>query len=85
VRGAQHEGGRVLALLVAVYAGLLATMVTLSFATAAVATAIGGALVLASDITLAWNRFVQPLLRGPLIVVVTYHLAQLLIVIGLLR
>lgn len=85
LRGAQQEGGRLLALLVAVYAGLLATMVTLSFATAAVATAVGGALFLASDITLAWNRFVQPLLRGPLIVIVTYHLAQLLIVIGLLR
>ena len=60
-------------------------MTTLSFATAATCTAIGGALFLASDITLAWNRFVVPMLRGPLLVIVTYHLAQILIVIGLMR
>ena len=60
-------------------------MTVLGFGTAAIATAIGVLLFLASDITLAWGRFVQPLLRGPLIVAVTYHLAQFLIVIGMVR
>jgi uncharacterized membrane protein YhhN len=60
-------------------------MTVLGFGTAAVATAVGALLFLASDTTLAWNRFVQPLRRGPVLVAVTYHLAQLLIVIGLLR
>jgi uncharacterized membrane protein YhhN len=85
LRGARETGGSLLAAIVGVYAGLLATMTVLSFGTAAICTAIGGALFLASDITLAWNRFVQALLRGPLIVIVTYHLAQILIVIGLIR
>ena len=85
LRGAHEQGGTALASIVAVYAGLLATMTILSFGTAAICTAVGGALFLVSDITLAWNRFVQALLRGPLIVIVTYHLAQILIVIGLIR
>jgi uncharacterized membrane protein YhhN len=85
LRGANVHGGRLLAGLVAAYACVLGAMVVLAFATAAIATAIGGAVFLASDTTLAWNRFVQPLARGPLIVIVTYHVAQLMIVIGLLR
>jgi uncharacterized membrane protein YhhN len=85
LRGARDAGGRPLAAIVSVYAALLAAMTALAFGTAAVATAIGGLIFLASDITLAWNRFVQPLLRGPVIVIVTYHVAQVLIVIGLLR
>jgi uncharacterized membrane protein YhhN len=84
LRGAQREGGTALAAVVGVYATVLALMVVFAFGTAAIATAIGAAVFLASDTTLAWNRFVQPLLRGPVIVIVTYHVAQLLIVIGLL-
>ncbi|MDT4939279.1 MAG: hypothetical protein QOG80_2950 [Pseudonocardiales bacterium] len=85
IRGARDTGGRALAAIVGGYAAVLATMVVLAFSTAAIATAIGAAVFLASDTTLAWNRFVQPLLRGPVIVIVTYHVAQILIVIGLLH
>jgi uncharacterized membrane protein YhhN len=85
LRGARHQGGPELAAGVAAYAALLGAMTVLGFGTAAVATGVGALLFLASDLTLAWGRFVQPLLRGPVIVAVTYHLAQLLIVIGLIR
>jgi uncharacterized membrane protein YhhN len=85
LRGARKQGGRELAVVVAGYAALLGSMTVLGFGTAAVVTAIGALLFLLSDLTLAWGRFVQPLLRGPVIVAVTYHLAQLLIVIGLIR
>lgn len=85
LRGARATGGSTLVGLVGVYAVALATMSALAVGTGSVATAIGGLLFLASDVTLAWSRFVQPLLRGPVIVIVTYHLAQLLIVLGLLR
>jgi uncharacterized membrane protein YhhN len=85
IRGARDTGGSALAAIVGGYAAVLATMVILAFSTAAIATAIGAAVFLASDTTLAWNRFVQPLLRGPVIVIVTYHVAQILIVIGLLH
>jgi uncharacterized membrane protein YhhN len=50
-----------------------------------VATAAGGVLFLASDTVLAHDRFVRRLHPGPLAVIVSYHLAQLLIVIGLIR
>jgi len=85
LRGARRQGGRELAVPVGGYAALLSAMTVLGFGTAAVVTAIGALLFLLSDLTLAWGRFVQPLLRGPVIVAVTYHLAQLLIVIGLIR
>ena len=85
LRGAHREGGTALATVVGIYSAVLALMVVFAFGTAAVATAIGAAVFLASDTTLAWNRFVQPMLRGPVIVIVTYHVAQLLIVVGLLK
>ena len=85
LRGARRQGGRELAVPVGGYAALLSAMTVLGFGTAAVVTAIGALLFLLSDLTLAWGRFVQALLRGPVIVAVTYHLAQLLIVIGLIR
>jgi len=85
LQGARASGGTLLAVIVGGYAAVLATMVILAFSTAAIPTAVGGLLFLASDTTLAWNRFVRPMIRGPLIVIVTYHLAQLLIVIGLLK
>jgi uncharacterized membrane protein YhhN len=85
LRGARASGGDVLAGAVAVYCVALAAMVVFAFGTTAVATAVGGALFLASDATLAWDRFVRRLLRGPVIVMVTYHLAQALLLIGLIR
>jgi len=85
LRSARHTGGPALAAAVGGYGLALAAMTTLGFGTAAIATAIGALLFLFSDATLAWDRFVRPLLRGPVIVIVTYHLAQVLIVIGLIR
>lgn len=83
--GARSRGGPVLAVLVGCYAALLSAMTVLGYGTAAILTAIGATLFLVSDLTLAWGRFVQVLRRGPVIVAVTYHLAQLLIVGGLIR
>jgi uncharacterized membrane protein YhhN len=85
LRGAGGQGGVSLAVIVGCYAALLSAMTTLGFGTAAIATAAGALLFLVSDLTLAWGRFVQALRRGPVIVAVTYHLAQLLIVVGLIR
>ena len=42
-----------------------------------------GILFLASDSLIAWERFVRRVPQGPLAVIVTYHLAQALILIGL--
>lgn len=85
LRGANRSGGHELAAVVGVYAATLAAMAVLAAGTGAVATAVGGLLFLGSDTALAWGRFVRPLPRGSLIVIVSYHLGQLLILVGLLR
>ena len=44
----------------------------------------GAALFMASDSLIAWNRFVRPLAWAPVTIMVTYHLGQALLVLGLL-
>ncbi|MCW2495822.1 lysoplasmalogenase [Jatrophihabitans sp.] len=83
--GARRAGGQELMAVVAAYATMLAAMATLAVGTAAVATAIGGLLFLGSDMLIAFERFVRPVPRGPLLVVSSYHLAQVLILVGLIH
>lgn len=53
--------------------------------TAASALAIGGALLfMVSDGLIGWTRFVRPFRWAPLAIIVTYHLAQAGLVLGLL-
>lgn len=47
-------------------------------------TAVGAGLFFASDISIAWARFVGPTRGGRLFEMVTYHLAQFLMSLGLL-
>jgi uncharacterized membrane protein YhhN len=49
------------------------------------AAAVGAVLFLVSDTLLAWNRFIGPVPRGSLPVHVTYHLAQILLVLSLVH
>jgi len=84
LRGAARASGRLFAGIIAGYATLLAAMAVLGIGTGIVATAIGAVLFLCSDTLLARNRFVAPVRSGPLLVIVTYHAAQFLILIGLL-
>jgi len=42
----------------------------------------GAVLFYLSDAFLAWNKFVQPVRHGKLIVIISYHLGQILIIIG---
>ena len=50
--------------------------------TTALAVSVGATLFVASDIILAWNRFVNPIKNGRLINLITYHLGQILLIIG---
>ncbi len=43
---------------------------------------LGATLFVASDIILAWYRFVNPIKNGRLINLVTYHLGQILLIVG---
>jgi uncharacterized membrane protein YhhN len=85
LRGAACSAGRPFAGVVAGYAAVLAAMTVLGVGTGIVATAVGAVLFLVSDTVLARERFVAPLPFGRLAVIVTYHAAQFLILIGLVR
>ena len=52
--------------------------------TSAILVSLGAGLFYVSDSTLAYNRFVCPVLAGDVVVMVTYHLAQILIAGGAL-
>lgn len=78
-------GGTQLSAVIGGYATVLAAMTVLAVGTSSVLTALGGLLFLGSDTVIAWDRFVARLARGPLLVIVSYHLAQFLIVLGLLH
>jgi uncharacterized membrane protein YhhN len=84
VTAAHRTGGIALASTVIGYALVLGAMVALAVGTTAELTAVGGVLFLASDSVLAWGRMVAPVPGGPLTVAVTYHFAQLCLVLGLL-
>ncbi len=79
---AQH--GLALAIPVAAYSTVIGVMVFVAFTTGLLLVALGAAVFLASDSILSKDRFVAPLPRGHLMVMVTYHLGQALIVAGLL-
>ena len=83
--GAVRAGGRELAAVVALYAAALSGMAILAIGTTAVATAVGGLLFLGSDMLIALERFVVRIRAGSLLVIVTYHAAQVLILVGLVN
>ena len=85
VIAARRIGGWTLVAPLGGYATVLGVMVALAVGTASRLTALGGLLFLASDTVLAWDRLVAPVRRGPVTVAVTYHLAQLCLVLGLLH
>lgn len=82
--GAGEQGGRLLAAMVAVYMGVIAVMTITAWATGSWWIAAGASIFVASDTTLALNRFVRPFRHAGLVIMVTYHLGQALISVGVL-
>ncbi|TCJ28992.1 lysoplasmalogenase [Nocardioides jejuensis] len=82
---AWKSGGPALAVPMATYTLVIATMLWFAFATGLGLVALGAAIFVASDSILARDRFVAPLPRGHLLVMITYLVGQALIVAGLLR
>ncbi|MGA2837176.1 MAG: lysoplasmalogenase [Acidimicrobiales bacterium] len=70
---------------VAVYLLAIATMAVLALNVGVPAAAAGAVLFVVSDTVLALGRFVRPIPRGGVVVHVTYHLAQGLLVLSLVR
>ena len=68
---------------VVVYIAVIAAMVACALATGNILFGVGAILFMTSDSLIAWNRFVRPLSWAPLAIIVTYHLAQALLVTGM--
>ncbi len=93
ITGVRQKGLKRLALPVAVY-GLVITLMLLSamltlYRTdwnlgAAVLVSLGAVLFFASDTILAWNKFINPTWNGRLVNMITYHLGQLALAVGVL-
>lgn len=80
-----RSGGATLITPVAVYMGVIGLMALFGWLTGHVLIGLGAAFFLASDTILALDKFVENRPWGHLAVMVTYHLAQALIVLGVLR
>jgi len=80
-----HGGHRQLLVPVTVYLSAIATMFVLAANVGVIAATVGAALFVASDTVLALNRFVRPTPHGNVVVHVTYHLAQGLLVLSLIH
>ena len=83
-RSLVRDGHRELIAPVAVYLVAIATMAVLACYVGVPAAALGAIFFLVSDAVLALQRFVRPFPQGNVVVHVTYHLAQWLLVLSLL-
>jgi uncharacterized membrane protein YhhN len=83
VPGARRAGGSPLMVAVLGYAVVISAMVLTATGTGRWAAAIGAMSFAASDWVLGYNRFVRPIRRAGVIVMVTYHVGQLLLILGL--
>lgn len=66
------------------YMAVISVMVVSAIGTGSPLAIVGAALFYASDSLIAWNRFVHSSKRGQLAVIVTYHLAQVGLVLSLI-
>ncbi len=82
--GARRQGGLALAGPVAAYMGVIAVMVVTAWSTGRLLSALGAAVFLASDTLLASDLFGTPRRWARPAVMVTYHVGQGLIVVGVL-
>lgn len=85
IAGAHALGGSQLTIGVTAYIVALGSAVVLGIGTTQLLIAFGVLLFALSDLVLASDRFVQAKPWAPITVAVTYHLAQALLLLGLLR
>lgn len=78
------RGGLALAAPVAVYTVVIGAMVIYAFTTGVPLIAVGATVFAFSDTVLARDRFVRPWDGAPLLVMITYHVGQALVVAGVL-
>ena len=69
---------------VSAYMLVIAAMVASAVASGNVVAAVGAVAFAGSDSLIAWNRFVRPLAGAGVVIMVTYHLGQILLTLSLL-
>ncbi len=84
-RAAAREGGATLGAAVTAYLVVIALMVVAASGTAIPLVFLGALAFMFSDTVLALDRFVGPRAHARMLVIVTYHLGQMMMVIGVLR
>ncbi len=84
IHRAASRSDRRLGVPVAVYVGVISTMVVAAAATTSLVALAGAALFYVSDAILGWNRFVSPLENGRMFTMITYHSGQALLVTALI-
>ena len=68
---------------VVAYMFVISAMVASAIGVGHAAGIVGASLFYASDALIAWNRFVRETRQGPLAIIITYHLAQVGLVLSL--
>jgi uncharacterized membrane protein YhhN len=84
IPAAHREGGAVLAVAVTAYMVVIGAMVVTAWMTGEWVIGLGAVTFMVSDAVLAMARFVRRARYADLAVMVTYHLAQVLLVVGVL-
>lgn len=84
VPSAWREGGPALGGAVTAYMAVIGVMVVAAWATGQPFVALGASVFMVSDAVLAMDRFVRERRLGALAVMTTYHVAQALLVVGIL-
>lgn len=69
---------------VALYVAVISAMVVAAFGSGSAAAIVGALLFYLSDLTIGWSRFVRDFPSARLVIIVTYHAAQMLLVVSLL-
>ena len=93
IRGCVAQGRNYLRIPVALYTIVISLMVYSALLTlikpnsewiplASLLVSLGAILFFVSDSLLSWNRFVSPIKNGNLFVIITYHIAQITIILG---
>ncbi|MHB1475785.1 MAG: lysoplasmalogenase family protein [Dermatophilaceae bacterium] len=85
VRASAREGGAALGGAVTAYLVVVVVMVVAGTGTARLLVGLGALAFLLSDTVLALDRFVGPRSNARMLVIVTYHLGQVMMVVGALR
>jgi uncharacterized membrane protein YhhN len=84
-RGARASGQAAVVGPVMAYVGVIGAMATCALASGNVVAAVGALLFMTSDALIGWTRFVSAKAWGPLAIIVTYHVGQVLLVLSLTR